>query len=103
MSGVSICTSMPSTRSRSPCAAIGKVISVGATLPVPTKVVLVRLVNSVTGLATVTALPAAPVLNSVTVPVICTRWPGETIGVLPVNTKMPSEVAGLPSPAASCR
>ena len=76
-------------------------MTVGVMLPVPTNTVLVRLVNSVTGLAAVIVLAAAPVLNSVTLPVICTRWPGETMGAVLVKTKMPSEVAGLPSPVAS--
>ena len=59
-------------------------------------------VSSVTVCASVSALPAAPVLNSATVAFICTSWPTLTAGAVLVNTKMPSDVAGSPSPVASC-
>ena len=45
-----------------------------------------------------------PVLNSITVPVTCTRLPTTAAagGAVEVNTRMPSDVAGLPSPVGSC-
>src|SRR6185436_14497649 len=58
--------------------------------------------SSVTLCATVSVLPGAPTLNSVTVAETCTIWPAATLGSVLVKTKMPSDVAGLPSPVRSC-
>jgi hypothetical protein len=62
-----------------------------ALLPLSTKPVSVGAVQD-----------AQPGRNSLTVPVTRTRSPTATVGALPVNTKMPSEVAGSPSPTGSC-
>jgi hypothetical protein len=43
-----------------------------------------------------------PGRDSLTVPPTLTCCPGLTLGALDVNTKMPSDVAGLPSPSPSC-
>ena len=46
-------------------------------------------------------LPRAPLgVNSETVPVTSTSWPTAMVGGEFVSTKMPSEVAALPSPVA---
>src|ERR1700759_5630214 len=59
--------------------------------------------SSVTVWAAVSALLAVPTLNSETLPVSVTAWPALTVGAVLVKTKMPSDVAGSPSPIGSCR
>ena len=59
-------------------------------------------VNSVTGWARVSALVAAPTLNSLTLALRRINWPTLTVGAVRVKTKMPSEVVGSPSPTGSC-
>ncbi len=84
---------MPSKRSRKVGLATGKTTSVGATEPVP---------------QTVTPPVAALICDwpwfSPAVPVTVTTSPSLTASaLLNSKTKMPSEVAGLPSPEASWR
>ena len=76
-------------------------MTVGVMLPLPAKMVEVTKLISVTGLAAVKVLVAAPVLNSVTVPVTCSSCPADAVAAALENTKIPSEVSGLPSPKAS--
>lgn len=104
MSGPGIVTSMPSWRSRSSFCTSGSVTSTGAGMAaVPNTVRPETLVSSVTVCDAVSALLAAPVLYSVTVPVRRTLWPAWTVGVVLVKTRMPSEVSGSLSPTGSCR
>src|ERR1700712_4734502 len=63
---------------------------------------LVTVPSSVTVWAAVSALVAAPPLNSDTEPETCPLWPAATVGCVLVNTKMPSDVFGSPSPVRSC-
>jgi len=83
---------MPSNGSRSSGAVRGKVTSTGSTLPVPQRTV--RL-----GFAEICVWP----WNSLALPVTRTTSPRLTESVLPLKTKMPSEVAESPSPVRSCR
>jgi len=48
-------------------------------------------------------LGVQPARNSVTGPLTSNESPTLTEGALPVNTKMPSEVAGLVSGLGSCK
>ena len=82
-------------------------ISVGATRPPAPNTVGVMtpvpiLVTVGDTISVIVRLVAAPLRNSSTVPITCTLSPTSTVGALEVNTKMPSDVATLPSPTASC-
>jgi hypothetical protein len=76
-------------------------MTVGVMLPVPSSSGVPGLTSSVTVCASVSALVAAPVLNSLTWPLTSIDCPTDTVGTLLVKTNKPSEVAGLPSPTGS--
>ncbi len=79
---------MPSTFSRSAGLATGRATSVGVTVSVPQTAMLEALVE----------IWVCPWFSPA-VPVTVTRSPTETRSWLPpLKTKMPSEVAGSPSP-----
>ena len=86
-------TDMPSYLSKAVGLAIGKVTSVGATVPVPHT----------------TMLPGVTDIwvwswNSDTLPCTVTTSPRSTeFSLLPLNTKIASDVAGSPSPTGSWR
>ena len=102
-------TRMPSSRSAVPGRAVGPksalVSSTGAGRATPVASTWIDVTETISVIASWLRLVAG--VNSVTVPVTRTRLPTAALagGAVEVNTKMPSDVAGLPSawPSAVCR
>ena len=89
---------MPSKRSKSVVAGTGNAMSVTATEPVPH----CTMFAAGTGVVLLfVALIVVWLKRSRAKPVTRTTWPTLTRSVAPVNTKMPSDVAGSASPTRS--